>query len=283
MSIDINIMIGGEAGQGVQSVGFLLSKALVRCGYYVFADQDYESRVRGGHNFFRVRIKDSPVNAISLSIDILAALDKETVKLHRAEMREGGIVIHDKEVTKDINEDAAVFDLPFIRLAKETAGNTQTSNTVVLGAIFALIHSDINVLSKVVQEHFGTGKVGEDNAKALKAGYDYALQNYKGIFAMRLNRIDSKEHMLINGNEAIALGALAAGCKFVSGYPMTPTTPILEYIAAKAQELDVAVFQPEDEYSMNPDSTDVPDSLRSSSVSPHCSAQVRHTLSIRTE
>jgi 2-oxoglutarate ferredoxin oxidoreductase subunit alpha len=69
MSIDVNFMIGGEAGQGVQSVGFLLAKALVRCGYHVFADQDYESRVRGGHNFFRVRAKDSPVYAISVPIE----------------------------------------------------------------------------------------------------------------------------------------------------------------------------------------------------------------------
>ena len=249
MSIDINFMIGGEAGQGVQSVGFLLAKALVRCGYYVFADQDYESRVRGGHNFFRVRAKDSPVYAISVPIDLLVALDKDTVDIHRAEVIQGGVIIYDGEKIKDIGDSATMFSVPFNRIAKETTGNAQVSNTVALGVIFALIRSDLNILANVVQEYFGGGKVGEDNAKAVRAGYDYAIQNYKGDFKQRLSSIDNKERMLINGNEAIALGAIASGCKFVSGYPMTPTTPIIEYMAAKAKEFDLVVLQPEDEIS----------------------------------
>ena len=247
MSIDVNLMIAGEAGQGVQSVGLLLAKALVRCGYYVFADQDYESRVRGGHNFFRVRAKDSPVYAISVPIDVLVAMDKDTVDIHRTELTRGGVVIYDGEKINDVSGDSAMFSVPLNRLAKETTGNAQVSNTIALGVIFALIRSDLNILANVVQEYFGAGKVGEDNAKAVRAGYDYTLQNYKGDFKQRLSSIDNRKRMLINGNEAIALGAIASGCKFVSGYPMTPTTPIIEYMAAKSKEFDLVVFQPEDE------------------------------------
>ncbi|MFA5375654.1 MAG: 2-oxoacid:acceptor oxidoreductase subunit alpha [Dehalococcoidia bacterium] len=249
MSIDVNFVIGGEAGQGVQSVGFLISKALVRCGYHVFADQDYESRVRGGHNFFRVRVKDSPVYAVSVPIDLLVALDKDTVDIHLTEVTKGGVIIYDGEKTKNIGGDSATFSVPLNRLAQETTGNAQASNTVALGVIFGLIHSDVNLLVKVVQEYFGASKVGEDNAQAVRAGYDYTLQNYRGDFKQRLSTINNKQRMLINGNEAISLGALAAGCKFVSGYPMTPTTPIIEYIAAKAKEFDLVVLQPEDEIS----------------------------------
>ena len=247
MSIDISIMVGGEAGQGVQSVGFLLAKALVRCGYYVFADQDYESRVRGGHNFFRVRAKDSPVSAISVATDILVALDKNTADIHRSELGAGAVLIYDGERIKDIVAGDAIFSVPLSRMAQEATGNSQVSNTVALGAIFGLIRCDLNVVSSVVQEHFGAGKTGEDNVGALKAGYDYAMRNYHGSFKQRVSRIDSPERMLINGNEAIALGAIAAGCKFVSGYPMTPATSILEYIAAKSKEFDIVVYQPEDE------------------------------------
>ena len=250
MSIDINFMIGGEAGQGVQSVGLLLAKALVRCGYYVFADQDYESRVRGGHNFFRVRAKDSSVYAVSVPIDILVALEKDTVNIHRTELKRGGVVIYDGEKIKDIGDGGAMFSVPLDRIAKETTGNAQASNTVALGVIFGLIQSDVSLLVKVVQEYFGAGKVGEDNAKAVRAGYDYALQNYRGDFKQRLSTIDNKQRMLINGNEAISLGAIAAGCKFMSAYPMTPTTPILEFMAAKARECDLAVVQLEDEISV---------------------------------
>ena len=82
MPVDMNFMVGGEAGQGVQLVGFLLAKALARGGYHVFADQDYESRIRGGHNFFRVRVKDSRVGAIAESVDMLIALNKESIDLH---------------------------------------------------------------------------------------------------------------------------------------------------------------------------------------------------------
>jgi 2-oxoglutarate ferredoxin oxidoreductase subunit alpha len=92
MAVDINFMVGGEAGQGVQSVGFLLAKAFARGGYHVFADQDYESRIRGGHNFFRVRVKDSRVDAIAEPVDMLIALNKETIDLHRAELAKGGIL-----------------------------------------------------------------------------------------------------------------------------------------------------------------------------------------------
>jgi len=247
MSVDVNFMIGGEAGQGVQSIGFLLAKALVRCGYHVFADQDYESRVRGGHNFFRVRAKDSQVYAISVPIDILVALDRDTINIHRTELTRGGVIIYDGEKIKDAGDGGTMFSVPLDRIAKETTGNTQASNTVALGAIFGLIQSDISLLSKVVLEYFGAGNVGEDNAKAVKAGYDYVLQNYSGDYARSLNAIDNKQRMLINGNEAIALGAIAAGCKFVSGYPMTPTTPIIEYMAAKSREFDLVVLQPEDE------------------------------------
>jgi 2-oxoglutarate ferredoxin oxidoreductase subunit alpha len=95
MAADVNFMVGGEAGQGVQSVGFVLAKTMSRGGLYVFADQDYESRVRGGHNFFRVRVSDNEVQALSEKVDVLIALNKETIELHQGEVKRGGITIFD--------------------------------------------------------------------------------------------------------------------------------------------------------------------------------------------
>src|SRR5271157_430378 len=122
MASEINFMVGGEAGQGVQSVGFLLAKALTRWGYYVFADQDYESRVRGGHNFFRVRASDSPVEAVDEKVDILIALNKESTDLHRQEIRDSGIIIYDGEKIPGIEEEN-LLKVPAERLAKEAAGD----------------------------------------------------------------------------------------------------------------------------------------------------------------
>ncbi len=102
MTSHLNVMVGGEAGQGVQSVGFIMAKTFTRGGYYVFADQDYESRIRGGHNFFRVRVKDSQVEAIAEPLDILLALNGESIDLHRNELAAGGVVIFDGEKVKDM-------------------------------------------------------------------------------------------------------------------------------------------------------------------------------------
>ena len=100
MEVDFNIMVGGEAGQGVQSVGMILAKTLAYGDFHVFADQDYESRIRGGHNFFRVRVKNSEVLAVSPELDMLVALNQETVDLHEKELKTGGVIIYDGEQAK---------------------------------------------------------------------------------------------------------------------------------------------------------------------------------------
>src|SRR3989304_4090566 len=94
--MEINFLVGGEAGQGVQTVGFVLAKVMSRGGLHVFADQDYESRIRGGHNFFRVRAGDTPVGALSEKVDILIALNKETLDLHRSEVKADGLALFDR-------------------------------------------------------------------------------------------------------------------------------------------------------------------------------------------
>lgn len=247
MPIDINFMVGGEAGQGVQSVGFLLAKAFTRWGYHVFTDQAYESRIRGGHNFYRVRVKDSSVGAIAEPVDVLVALNKESIDLHREELAARGVILFDEEKAKGIDGDGNLFGLPVDRLAEESSGSKLMANTVALGATLGLAGYDFEILTKVLRDHFGTGEMGEGNVKAAKAGYEYAQQNFKGDFGHHLKTVSDVKRMLLSGNEAIALGAIAAGCKFMAAYPMTPATSIMEYLAANAKDLDLVMVQPEDE------------------------------------
>jgi 2-oxoglutarate ferredoxin oxidoreductase subunit alpha len=249
VSPDVNFMVGGEAGQGVQSVGFILAKAFARGGYHVFADQDYESRVRGGHNFLRVRISDSEVKAISETVDILLALNQETIELHRRELVRRGVTVFDGEKIKDIKSDGALFSVPLEKLAEEKTGARLMANTVALGVALGLVRYDSEILAGVLREHFGTGETGEGNVKAAAAGYEYAVNNFKGEFKQSLNPLSDKKRILVNGNEAIALGAVAAGCAFMAAYPMTPATSIMEYLASKSDELGLVVVQPEDEIS----------------------------------
>ena len=247
MPVDFNFMVGGEAGQGVQSVGFLLAKAFARGGYFVFADQDYESRIRGGHNFFRVRVKDSPVDAIVEPLDILIALNKESIDLHRKELTANGVVIYDGEKTTDISEDRALFGVPLERLAQEKAGDKLMTNTVALGAALALVGYDQNILNTVFVDHFGKGKIADGNISTASAGYEYAQARYKGSPGRQIKPLSDVKRMLLSGNDAISLGAIAAGCKFMAAYPMTPTTPIMEYMAARSKDFDLVMVHAEDE------------------------------------
>ncbi|MDO8715842.1 MAG: 2-oxoacid:acceptor oxidoreductase subunit alpha [Dehalococcoidales bacterium] len=252
MSTEVNFMVGGEAGQGLQSVGFILAKSFVRGGYHVFADQDYESRIRGGHSFFRVRASDNPVSAITEPLDFLLALNRETIDLHRKELVPKGVIIFDRAKIPDLKGEG-LFGIPLEELA-ETAGNKVMANTVALGAVLGLVDYDRDILNMMLRESF-PGKdssVGEANVKAAAAGYDYARQNFKGILPKgkdHLKPISDVKRMLLNGTDAVALGAIAAGCKFLAAYPMTPTTPIIEYMASKAREYGLVVVQPEDEIS----------------------------------
>ncbi len=246
MDIDINFMIAGEAGQGVQSAGFLLAKVFARMGYHVFADQDYESRIRGGHNFFRIRVKTSQVRAIAEPIDILITLNKEGLYLHQNELADNGVIIFDGEKGSIKDNGGRYLAIPLEKMALEITGNKLMLNTVALGAALGMVGCDFETFEEPLKGRFA-GETGMLNMKAARAGYDYVKNSYKGDFGYCLMPVAGPERMLLNGNEAIALGAMAAGCKFVAAYPMTPATPIMEYIASKAKDFGLVVIQPEDE------------------------------------
>jgi 2-oxoglutarate ferredoxin oxidoreductase subunit alpha len=239
----MNFMVGGEAGQGVQSLGYLLAKVMARGGYHVFADQDYESRVRGGHNFFRIRIKDSPVGAISEPVDMLLALDGNSIELHRKELKPDGVAIYDAEKIKAGGSN--LLGVPLERLAEQAGGKVMV-NTVALGAALGLLRYDFAPLEQLLREHFKTDKIRQNNIRAAQSGYQHAQTGFKGGFR-RLQPAAGTGRLLLHGNEAIALGALAAGCRFMSAYPMTPASSIMEYFANKAEACDLVMVHAEDE------------------------------------
>lgn len=247
MPVDFNFMVGGEAGQGVQSVGFLLAKVFARGGYHIFADQDYESRIRGGHNFFRIRISDHKIGAIAQDVDILIALNMDSIKRHQPEMTAQGIVIFDGDKIKEVSgHNGSLLGIPLERLAEEKAGGKLMLNTVALGAALSLVNYDLNVLNTVLVERFGKGEVGDRNVAAAKAGYEYVQSEYKGNFR-KIQPLSEVKRMLLTGNEALCLGAIAAGCRFMAAYPMTPASSIMEYMAAKSKDFDLVMVHAEDE------------------------------------
>lgn len=245
--MDYTIKIGGEAGQGIQTIGDTLARVFSRTGYHVFTHQDYESRIRGGHNFFQIRFSDKPISASMEKIDILVALDKEGISLHEKELSANGYIIYDSSSLKQKYEKPYFFDIPFVELAIKDGGNRIRANTVATGAVLGMLGMKLNILLDIIKDTFK--KKGEDvikeNTKAATAGYDFAVKACTGC-SFSLGK-SSQPKMLIAGNEAIGLGAVASGCKFYSGYPMTPSTGIMLYVASKAKEYGIVVEQSEDE------------------------------------
>jgi 2-oxoglutarate ferredoxin oxidoreductase subunit alpha len=254
MSLDFKIKIGGAAGQGMQSICHILSHVFARGGYHVFSVQDYQSRIRGGHNTSTVRIRDGYVTAMTSGTDILIALNKETIDLHREEVLKGGAVIYDGEKIDlgdpSQKENPSLVSVPLERLAHEKGGNKIYVNSVAAGAALGMMRYDFQPMAEMLREIYGKKDVDANaDIKAARAGYDFVYENSARNFDWAFAPIneEGKRRMLISGNEALALGALAAGCKFMSAYPMTPATGVLTYLAGKAREWGIIVEQAEDE------------------------------------
>jgi 2-oxoglutarate ferredoxin oxidoreductase subunit alpha len=250
MAEEINFMVGGEAGQGVQTVGFVLAKTMSRAGLHVFASQDYESRVRGGHNFYRVRASNAKIQAISEKIDVLMAIDQRSMELHHHEIREDGIAIFDQDKIGLEGKKLNALNIPLEKLAQETTSNKLMANSVGLGAAVAVGGFAFELLDQVLREQFLhlSNQIAEDNVKAARAGFDYVGKQKPEAARPRVKaEVSADKKMLLNGNEALALGAMAAGCKFMAAYPMTPSSTIMEYMADKGRKFNVVVLQPEDE------------------------------------
>lgn len=246
--MDYSIKIGGEAGQGIQTIGDTLAHIFARSGYHVFTHQDYESRIRGGHNFYQVRLSDNPVSASRDRIDIIVAFDKESVVQHEKELTEDGIIIYDSAALRQKYEGPRFLDIPFVALAVEHGKNRIMENTVAVGAVLGMLGMDLSVLREMLKVTFR--KKGEDvisgNIRTAEAGYDFASKNCQKC-TFDAGAIHESPLLLITGVEAIALGAIASGVKFYSAYPMTPSTGIMNYIADKEAEYGIIVEQAEDE------------------------------------
>jgi 2-oxoglutarate ferredoxin oxidoreductase subunit alpha len=248
----LTIRIGGEAGMGLESSGAGFSKALTRGGLYVFGLSDYYSRIRGGHNFFSIRVSRQPLYSHAEPVHLLLALDVETVRHHVDAIVPGGAVIYDEK--EDLPTDlrrpgVGFFPVPLSTLAEERGGREVMRNTLALGVAAGLIGFDPSHMESVIHDNFARKgqAVVDANLRVTEAGLE-AAQPFEKDFPFRMEALpDAPPRIILSGNEAFALGALAGGCRFVAAYPMTPGSPVLHWFAAHAEEYGVVTKHAEDE------------------------------------
>jgi 2-oxoglutarate ferredoxin oxidoreductase subunit alpha len=251
----LSLLVGGKAGEGISRSGFLFAKSCLRGGLYVFGANDYQSLIRGGHNFFVVNVATDEVLSQADRVNIIIALNKETILFHKDELEKGGAIIYDADqITVAAEElerdDVKLVHVPMGKIVKDLQGPQLIENTVALGAAMALLDYDLELLNGVLRHTFKE-KTAEQNIEAAKQGYNYTKENFKEDFGYRLQKNDSaeKNRIFLTGSEAIGLGALNAGCKFYAAYPMTPATPILHFLAPLEKEYKMVVIQTESEIS----------------------------------
>jgi 2-oxoglutarate ferredoxin oxidoreductase subunit alpha len=246
--MDVTIKIAGKAGQGTQTVGITLCRILLRQGCDVFADQDYMSRIRGGNNFFRVRIGDAGCSSIRENSDILVALDRESIALHERSLNANGVIVFDSEVGATVDADPRLFGVPLRSMARNVAGKPVFENSAACGVIAGILRLDVNAAGAAIQDTFREkgGEISRLNEAVLREGYRYGIERFTPD-SFRISCKEANQAVLINGNDAIALAAVYAGCKFYSAYPMSPSTGVMTAIAGFAEKFGIVVEQAEDE------------------------------------
>jgi 2-oxoglutarate ferredoxin oxidoreductase subunit alpha len=251
MAEDLNWAIGGEAGDGIDSTGKIFAQALSRAGRHVFTSKDFASRIRGGYTAYKIRSSTDRVQSVVDRLDVLVALTQRTIDENVEELHEDSVVIYDGERSWDaeIPEDATGVDVPLKSLA-EDAGGAIMRNVVALGAACQIADFPIENLDESLEKRFASKgeKLVENNKQAARLGQEYVEENYDDLPEYSIDTTD-EDLVLLNGDEAIGMGAIAAGCRFYSGYPITPATDVMEYLTGRIDQYGGTVVQAEDELS----------------------------------
>lgn len=231
-----NILVGGAAGQGIDTTAANLEMLLKKAGYYVFTMRDFMSRVRGGHNFSIIRFGNEPIFSHSAKLDGIIALDDDTVEIHKEELNKDGFILCD---TKLKTENEKAIKLNMDSMAKEL-GNSKVSGSIAIGAILKFFGIGLDHVDETMK-HLVKEAYLEMNLKAVRIGYESVDTRFKSLEGT------TGDYMILSGSKAVGLGALAAGLKFYSAYPMSPSTAVMEFLASKSVEAGIVVEQAEDE------------------------------------
>ena len=253
----VSVKIGGPAGTGVKSVGLMLDKIAARSGYQVCDNVEFPSLIRGGHNVVQVNFSLDEVTSPRLNSDLLIAFDQMTIDLHHNELKKGGGIIFDSDFAdvSKVRKDISLYGIPLRKIADKAGEKEIFVNIVALSAALQILGGNLETFKKLIEEEYSDKgeKIVEADKKAADLGFEYAVGNYKNNLHKYMEPVSSfsspVSYMVLNGNEAAALGAISAGMQFAAIYPMSPINNILHVLAANQGKFGYILKQPEDEIS----------------------------------
>lgn len=250
---DLTLQIGGESGEGIVTTGEVLARIAAYAGLEVYTVRTIPAEIKGGHVMFQLRASRDPVHSLGDQVDILLAFNREAYDKHHADLRQGGILIYDdNEVTPPQVNDEVQFALPLTRLAKSLEF-MRGKNIVAIGALVKIFGLPYDKARVVVERQLGKrgGDLLAKNLQALELGYTYATENIAKEAPYNLGVPEGErgadQRLVMSGNTAFSIGALAAGCNFYAGYPITPASDIMEFLAAELPRVGGTLIQAEDE------------------------------------
>ena len=250
MANELNIKIGGEAGFGIMAAGDILARSFTRSGYHAFVYSEYPSLIRGGHNTCQVRAAAKEVLCQKKVVDILVALNYETITKHADELAAHSVIILNSDDAASVPDAgvAKVIKMPMDAISGKL-GSSIYRNVVALGACVSIAGLDLNVLRGILADSFA--KKGEE---MLKANYLAAEEGWKfmqpfanDVSHLKIAPTNPGKRFVVSGNHAAALGAIRAGMDSFCEYPMTPVSSILHFLAEVQQDAGILVRQPNDE------------------------------------
>ena len=246
------IIFGGSQGEGMVSAGTILSKVLSRSGYYTYTHRSFSSRIKGGHTSSRIEITPFRNSSAGTSANLILSFDQETLRNNYDYSSQGCLRITDDKLEKSLQGQANIegnLYLPFSKIA-ERIGNKLAKTTLALGLVCKILGLDEKLFKKILSEKYA--KKGEaivkQNLDAFDEGMSMAnMPIFNTYEHFKLDPLLPLSRPVLTGNYAIALGALAGGCRFISAYPITPASEIMEYLSAKLPAIGGLMVQTEDE------------------------------------
>ncbi|MDD2679861.1 MAG: 2-oxoacid:acceptor oxidoreductase subunit alpha [Candidatus Omnitrophica bacterium] len=238
---DFSLLIGGKAGFGIDKSGAVIGRILNQLGRRVYISRDYPSIIRGGHTFSIIRSSQTRIAAQSNKMDFILALNQEVLDYHKERLKDGAVIIYDSDAVKleGVGEGIRTIGVALTRIIKEENAPEIMRNSCVIGVFIRVSGIKWEALESVFKKEFT--KETDLNLKVASRGYAATKE------LLKIEPASQEPLPLLSGNQAVSLGLLKGGLDTFIAYPMTPTSPILHFLAANAADFGLKVIHPESE------------------------------------